>query len=333
MAAHYFGTVENDTTGRPVSGALVYVRTAPVDEGGTLVTLYSDESVTQIDNPVTSDSYGYYSFYVADGHYTLEFAYNGTVRKTIPDVEIAESGAGDLGSLELRMDAAEIVTENATVIAFTGLADPGADRIAFWDESADTFDWLTVGTGFDLTDTTLTVDPVAAAGLTDPGADRIRFWDDSATAEAWLEVGSGLSLSGTTLSVTGITEASASEIWTGTETGKYVSPDKMFDAAAPQTLTSSSNSTAVDMATGINFNQTLDENTTLANPTNAKPGQSGRLLFTQDGTGGHTLAFAANWKLIGDAPTLTTTAGAKEVFAYFVNATDDIEYSYVGPKA
>jgi hypothetical protein len=36
------------------------------------------------------------------------------------------------------------------------LADPGADRIPFWDDSAGAFTFLTVGTGLDITTTTLT---------------------------------------------------------------------------------------------------------------------------------------------------------------------------------
>lgn len=36
------------------------------------------------------------------------------------------------------------------------LTDPGADRILFWDDSAGTFTYLSIGSGLDLTDTTLT---------------------------------------------------------------------------------------------------------------------------------------------------------------------------------
>ena len=54
------------------------------------------------------------------------------------------------------------------------MSDPGADRILFWDDDATNPkpNWLTVGTGLDLTDTTLTVDESAVdhgglGGLTD----------------------------------------------------------------------------------------------------------------------------------------------------------------------
>lgn len=38
----------------------------------------------------------------------------------------------------------------------SGLSDPGADRIGFWDDSAGAFTWLTVSTGLTISATTLT---------------------------------------------------------------------------------------------------------------------------------------------------------------------------------
>lgn len=132
----------------------------------------------------------------------------------------------------------------------------------------------------------------------------------------------------------GATEASASEIWTGSETGKYISPDKLFDAAAPQTLTSSSNVTAVNMNLGINFNLSLDEDSEIANPTNVKAGQSGRIRVTDDGTGGWDLTFDTNWNFIGTDPTpITTVASEVHLFAYYANSSSDIEVSYLGALA
>jgi len=56
---------------------------------------------------------------------------------------------------------------------------------------------------------------------------------------------------------------------------KVLTTDQVWSAAEEVTLTSTTNSTAVDLDSGINFTITLGENTTLANPTNAKVGQSG----------------------------------------------------------
>lgn len=46
-------------------------------------------------------------------------------------------------------------SELATIEALADLGDPGADRIVFWDESANTYKWLTIGTGLTITDTTI----------------------------------------------------------------------------------------------------------------------------------------------------------------------------------
>ena len=51
-------------------------------------------------------------------------------------------------------------------LGFETLTDPGADRIVFWDESANAFKWLMVGANLTIIDTTLT----AAGGVTDHGA-------------------------------------------------------------------------------------------------------------------------------------------------------------------
>lgn len=71
--------------------------------------------------------------------------------------------------------------------------------------------------------------------LTDPNADRIMFWDDSAGVVTWLTASTGLTISTTSLTVraastsqTGIAEASvASEVNTGTDSLRYVSPDSL----------------------------------------------------------------------------------------------------------
>src|SRR5687768_9039731 len=46
------------------------------------------------------------------------------------------------------------------------LADPGADRIPFWDDSAGAFVFLTVGSGLTITDTTITATGAGATAVT-----------------------------------------------------------------------------------------------------------------------------------------------------------------------
>jgi hypothetical protein len=86
-----------------------------------------------------------------------------------------------------------------------------------------------------------------------------------------------------------------------------------------------------DFAVGNNFSVTLGGNRTLANPTNQTAGQHGTIVVTQDGTGSRTLAFGANWKFAaGTAPSLTTTAAAVDVLAYYVESATRITARLIG---
>lgn len=80
-----------------------------------------------------------------------------------------------------------------------------------------------------------------------------------------------------------------------------------------------------DFAAANNFSVTLGGNRTLANPTNIVAGQSGIIVITQDGTGSRTLAYGSYFKFpAGTAPTLTTTANAVDVLAYYVESSTRI---------
>jgi hypothetical protein len=86
-----------------------------------------------------------------------------------------------------------------------------------------------------------------------------------------------------------------------------------------------------DFSAGNNFSVTLGGNRTLANPTNLTAGQHGVIVITQDGTGSRTLAYGSNWKFpAGAAPTLTTTANAVDVLAYYVESSSRITARLIG---
>lgn len=86
-------------------------------------------------------------------------------------------------------------------------------------------------------------------------------------------------------------------------------------------LTSSSASIAINLATNNNFSYTTSENSTLAAPSNPTAGQSGIITITQGGTP-RTLAYNTFYKFAGGTvPTLTVTAGAVDVFAYYVTSS------------
>jgi hypothetical protein len=82
---------------------------------------------------------------------------------------------------------------------------------------------------------------------------------------------------------------------------------------------------AVDLSLGNNFSVTLGGNRTLGAPTNQTAGQSGVIVVTQDSTGSRTLAYNSVYKFAGGtAPTLTTTASAVDVLAYYVESSTRI---------
>lgn len=76
---------------------------------------------------------------------------------------------------------------------------------------------------------------------------------------------------------------------------------------------------AVNLNTGQNFAVQLGGNRALGNPTNCVPGQTGSAFIIQDGTGGRTLSYGANWEFAGGtAPTLSTAAAAVDRLDYIV---------------
>jgi hypothetical protein len=86
-----------------------------------------------------------------------------------------------------------------------------------------------------------------------------------------------------------------------------------------------------DFAVANNFSVTLGGNRTLANPSNLTAGQHGVIVITQDGTGSRTLAYGSYFKFpAGTAPTLTTTASAVDVLAYFVESSTRITARLIG---
>ena len=96
-----------------------------------------------------------------------------------------------------------------------------------------------------------------------------------------------------------------------------------FSVAQRGTITALTDGATItpDFAAANNYSVTLGGNRTLANPSNLTAGQSGVIVITQDGTGSRTLAYGSYWKFSnGTAPTLTTTASAVDVLAYYVES-------------
>lgn len=118
-------------------------------------------------------------------------------------------------------------------------------------------------------------------------------------------------------------KSSGSDLRTGTDNIKFVTAKALLDAMGWVVLTDAS-TVAVNFNLGINFTLTLGGNRTLGAPSNAKPGSSGALLVTQDGTGSRTLTYNSAWKFAGGAPTLSTAANAVDMITYIVHSTSVI---------
>ena len=83
--------------------------------------------------------------------------------------------------------------------------------------------------------------------------------------------------------------------------------------------------TTLDFETYQNFVLTLTGNVTLDNPTTETVGQSGFIVFTQDGTGGRTVSLGTEYKTANGAGLLLTgTASAIDVVPYVVSADGSI---------
>ena len=88
-----------------------------------------------------------------------------------------------------------------------------------------------------------------------------------------------------------------------------------------------------DFALANNFSVTLGGNRTLGNPTNVVVGQSGIIKITQDATGSRTLAYGSSWDFSGGvAPTLTITANAVDILAYYVDGSTNITARLIGDR-
>jgi hypothetical protein len=81
---------------------------------------------------------------------------------------------------------------------------------------------------------------------------------------------------------------------------------------------------SIDLSTGINFTllatSAVGATRMLGNPANAKIGQRGYILFTQDGAGGNALTYGSQYQAAGGVAALAPATGANAVnlFLYVV---------------
>lgn len=94
---------------------------------------------------------------------------------------------------------------------------------------------------------------------------------------------------------------------------------------ATQTNATTTGSVTLDFSTYQNFVLTMTGNVTLANPSTESVGQSGFIVFIQDGTGSRTVALGTDYETSnGEGVVLSTTASATDVVPYIVIASGRI---------
>ena len=120
--------------------------------------------------------------------------------------------------------------------------------------------------------------------------------------------------------------SSVAEILAGATAVTALTPKATYDSFAEVTLTSAAGSLANDMAAYINAVHTLTENTTLADPSNPKVGQSGDIRFVQHASAAKTLSFGSKWKRVGGAASISTTLSATDILSYKVITASLIHY-------
>jgi hypothetical protein len=109
--------------------------------------------------------------------------------------------------------------------------------------------------------------------------------------------------------------------WRQNVADKLLNPNAVWSAMTEQTLVDGA-TVSWDMSTGFDYILTLGGNRAIANPTNTKVGQKGRLIIQQDATGSRTVTWGANFKFAnGSAPVLSTAANAVDVLYYDVRSS------------
>ena len=240
---------------------------------------------------------------------------------TIPDVTGTVITTGDTGTVTSTMIANATIADadisSTAEIAVSKLANGTARQLLQTDAA---------GTGVEFTsdvDIPGTLDVTGAVTLDST----LQVVGNISTDASLIFEGSTADAFETTVSVTDPTADRTITLPDATTTVAGLAVAQSFTKAQRGTVVSLTDAAtiAVDLSLGNNFSVTLAGNRTLGAPTNQTAGQSGVIVVTQDSTGSRTLAYNSVYKFAGGtAPTLTTTASAVDVLAYYVESSTRI---------
>ena len=200
-------------------------------------------------------------------------------------------------------------------------------------------------------DTSITADTDDQIDIKIAGADDFQFTANTFTAQSGSSVvvpDGGLTFGSTAISSTAAELNKLDGATVTTAEINYNDISTLGTSAASKTLTADANGLTKITGAVLNVEDTLTDastitwdviaspvakvtlggNRTIAAPSGTSPaaGQFIALTVIQDGTGSRTLSFNSNYKFVGGtAPTLTTTASARDVLVFVSNGTNMFE--------
>ena len=141
----------------------------------------------------------------------------------------------------------------------------------------------------------------------------------STSTNAWKRVAVTIATIGTS-TIAGT--ASSYQYTLGISNTLTLVPAQVWAAVSPVTLVDAATIT-MDLSTAVNFTCTLTSavgaTRVLANPLNAKPGQTGFVQLTQSSAGLNAVTFGTNWHWAGGTTgTVTTSTNANDILFYSI---------------
>lgn len=186
----YFDVVL-DRRGNAISGATVTVTTA----AGATATIYSDDGVTTTSNPLTTNDDGEYTFFAANGTYTVSIVADGYGSETktgqvLYDPSDVAMAINEVTTATYTLAAADIgqwldfnTSATATVTVSTANGFATADTVLIRQKGAGQV-VLSAGSGVTLNaaDASKTREQYAVIGLTMVGTATFSVYGDTATS-------------------------------------------------------------------------------------------------------------------------------------------------------
>ena len=104
-------------------------------------------------------------------------------------------------------------------------------------------------------------------------------------------------------------------------TGNFTTLTASTAVAGTETNDAATGNLTLDFSANQNFILTLTGNLTLDNPTTEIVGQSGFIVFIQDGTGGRTVSLGTDYETVGAGGlTLSSAASTTDIVPYVTMA-------------